>query len=110
FDIMDATSNHTLAEYKIHITIEGKAVLDEFDLPSRFPAVIQSSGDFPFLYLAGNYSGYPVRMWNAKLQGIRTFEKIFSTKKEHSTSKFYWTFYVPLISQVLTDYQAGLEE
>jgi hypothetical protein len=110
FDIMDPLSNHTVADYKIHITIEGKTMLDEFGLPSRFPAVIQSSGSSPFLYLAGNYSDYPVRIWNAKLQGIRTFEKIFYTSKEHTASKFYWTFYTPLISQVLTDYQAGLAE
>ena len=107
---MDPLSNHSVAEYKIHITIEGKAVLDEFDLPSRFPAVIQSSGNSHFLYLAGNYSYYPVRICSAKLQGIRTFEKIFYSKKEHSPSRFYWSFYVPLISQVLTDYQAGLTE
>jgi hypothetical protein len=110
FDIMEPLSNHTVADYKIHITIEGKALLDEYGLPSRFPAVIQSSGNSPFLYLAGDYSDYPVRIWNAKLQGIRTFEKIFYTNKEHSASKFYWTFYVPLISEVLTDYQAGLSE
>ncbi len=109
FDIMDARSNHTVAEYKIHITIEGKALLDEFNLPSRFPAVIQSSGSSPFIYLAGNYSSYPVRIWNAKLQGIRTFEKVFYTNKENSASRFYWTYYIPLISQVLTDYQAGLD-
>lgn len=110
FDIMDPLSNNTVADYKIHITIEGKALLDEYGLPSRFPAVIQSSGNSPFLYLAGDYSDYPVRIWNAKLQGIRTFEGIFYTDKEHSASKFYWTFYVPLMSQVLTDYQAGLAE
>ena len=110
FDIMDPISNHTVAEYKIHITIEGKAALDEFDLPSRFPAVIQSSGNNQFLYLAGNYSCYPVRICSAKLQGIRTFENLFYSNKEHSASRFYWTFYVPLISQVLTDYQAGLVE
>jgi len=110
FDIMDPLANYTVAEYKIHINIEGKALLDEFGLPSRFPAIIQSSGGSPFLYLAGNYSDYPVRLWNAKLQGIRTFERIFYSNKEQSASKFYWTFYLPLISQVLTDYQAGLEK
>jgi hypothetical protein len=110
FDILDPGSNYTLAEYKIHITIEGKALLDEFNLPSRFPAVIKSSTDNRFYYLAGNYSDYPVRIWNAKMQGIRTFEGIFYNNKEHSASKFYWTFYVPLISQVLMEYQAGLPD
>ncbi len=108
FDIMDEQSNEVIADYKLHVNIEGKAVLDEFDLPSRFPAVIESNTGSPFLYLAGDHSDYPVRMWTAKLQGIRTVEKVFYTNKEQSTSKFYWTFYVPLISQILTDYQTSL--
>ena len=108
FDIMDPLSNNVVADYKIHINISGKTVLDEFGLPSRFPAVIQSSGTSPYLYLAGNYSDYPVRIWNAKMQGIRTLSGVFYTSKEHSPSKFYWTFYVPLISQVLSDFQSGL--
>jgi len=108
FDFMDEQSNKVIAEYKLHVNIEGKAVLDKFDLPSRFPAVMESNTGSPFLYLAGDYSDYPVRMWTAKLQGIRTFEKIFYTNKENSTSKFYWTYYVPLLSQVLTNYQTSL--
>lgn len=110
FDIMDPLSNEVVAEYKIHITIEGKTVLDEFELPSRFPAIIQSTGDPHFIYLAGNYSSNPVMICTAKLQGIRTFEKIFYSEKGHSASKFYWSYYVPLLSQILTDYQAGMQE
>ena len=108
FDIMEEQSNEVIAEFKLHVNIEGKAVLDEFNLPSRFPAVLESNTGSPFLYLAGDYSDYPVRMWTAKLQGIRTFEKLFYTNKENSTSKFYWTYYVPLLSQVLTNYQTSL--
>ena len=108
FDFMDEQSNKVIAEYKLHVNIEGKAVLDKFDLSSRFPAVMESNTGSPFLYLAGDYSDYPVRMWTAKLQGIRTFENIFYTNKENSTSKFYWTYYVPLLSQVLTNYQTSL--
>ena len=108
FDIMDEQSNEVIAEFKLHVNIEGKAVLDEFNLPSRFPAVLESNTGSPFLYLAGDYSDYPVRMWTAKLQGIRTFQKVFYTNKENSTSRFYWTYYVPLLSQVLTNYQTSL--
>jgi hypothetical protein len=108
FDVMDEQSNEVIAEFKLHVNIEGKAVLDEFNLPSRFPAVLESNTGSPFLYLAGDYSDYPVRMWTAKLQGVRTFEKAFYTNKENSTSKFYWTYFVPLLSQVLTNYQTSL--
>ena len=108
FDIMEEQSHNTIAEYKIHINLEDKAVLDEYNLPSRFPAVIESSDGAPFIYLAGDFSDYPVGMWTAKLQGIRTFKNLFYNEKEHSSAKFYWTFYVPFISQVLSDYHASL--
>jgi hypothetical protein len=110
FDIMDEQSHYTIAEYKININLEGKALLDQYDLSSRFPAVIEASNGAPFYYLAGDFSDYPVGMWTAKLQGIRTFENLFYNEREHSTAKFYWTFYVPFMSQVLADYQASLEE
>jgi hypothetical protein len=108
FDLMDEHSNKVIAEYKLHVNIDGKAVLDEFNLPSRFPAVMESNTLSPFLYLAGDYSDYPVKMWTAKLQGIRTLEKFIYTNKQNNTSKFYWTYYVPLLSQVLTNYQTSL--
>lgn len=110
FTIIDAGSNNTLAEYKIHITIEGKDELDKYGLPSRFPAVVESSGAESFFYLAGDFSGFSVPIWNAKLKGIRTFENIFRSKRASSGAEFYWTYYVPFISQVLSDYQAGLAE
>ena len=110
FDVMDIKSNYVIAEYKIHINLEGKALLDEFNLQSRFPAVIEASDGSPFLYLAGDYSDYPVKIWTAKLQGIRTVSSLLYSNRDHSAAKFYWTYYVPLLSQVLTDYQAGLEE
>jgi hypothetical protein len=110
FDITDEQSNYTVAEYKININLEGKALLDQYNLSSRFPAVIEASSGAPFYYLAGDFSVYPVGMWTAKLQGIRTFENLFYNEREHSTAKFYWTYYVPFMSQVLSDYQASLEE
>ncbi len=110
FDVMDGKDNQTIAEYKIHINLEGKAVLDEYNLSSRFPAIIASGDGSPFFYLAGDYSAYPVGIWTAKLQGIRTFESLFYSEKKQSAAKFYWTYYVPFISQVLSDYQAFLEE
>ena len=110
FDVMDEKSNQTIAEYKIYINLEGKAILEEYNLDSRFPAVITSSNGAPYFYLAGDYSNYPVGMWTAKLQGIRSFENLFFSEKDHSSAKFYWTYYVPLMSQILSDYQASLGE
>ncbi len=110
FDITEEQSNNTIAEYKLNINLEGKAVLDEFNLPSRFPAVIESLDASPFIYLAGDFSNYPVGMWTARLQGIRTFTGVFGRSRKNGTAEFYWTYYVPLLSQVLSEYQASIQE
>ena len=109
FDIMEKNSNNAIAEYKLHINLEGKTLLEEYNISSRFPAVIESSGSKSFFYLAGDYSDYPVGMWTAKLRGIRSFENLFYSEREHSAAKFYWTFYVPMMSQILSDYRASFE-
>jgi len=109
FDITMNNGNTVVAEFKIHINMEGKNMLDKYNLPSRFPAVIESNGSAPYFYFGGDFSEYPVKMFTAKLKGIRTFENMFYNHKPQSPSKFYWTYYIPMVSQILNEYQEGLQ-
>lgn len=105
FEINTTDQNTVLAEFKIHINLDGKTILDQYNIPSRFPAIIKSGNGAPIYYFCGNFSQYDVRMITAKLAGIRTFEKLFYSNKPHSNSKFYWTYYLPLVSEIIDDYQ-----
>ena len=110
FDITYSDENEIVAEYKIHINIEGKSVLDQFNLPSRFPAIIESSRGTSFYYFCGDFVEYPVRMFTAKLKGVNIFEGLFYNNKPTSLSKFYWTYYQPLMIQILENYKATVSQ
>jgi len=110
FDITNTDENQVVAEYKIHINVDGKSVLDQHNLPSRFPAVIESSQGAPFYYFCGDFVEYPVKMFTAKLQGVNLIEGLFYNDKPSSQSKFYWTYYQPLINHILENYQTTVSQ
>ena len=110
FDIVsNIADNKIVADFKLHITLEGKSVLDNYNLPSRFPAIIQSGNQSSFYYFSGDFVDFPVKIYTARLRGIRTFERMFYSNKPHNRSKFYWTYYIPLLSEILSDYQETLD-
>ena len=108
FNIVENDSNLVLGEYKIHINMEGKTLLDKYGLPSRFPAILASGDGSPFYYFAGDFIDFPVSLSTARLSGIRKIGNTFHSRKQNSMADCYWTYYVPLISRILEDYQASL--
>jgi hypothetical protein len=109
FEITYPEKNNVVAEFKIHINMEGKPLLDQYNLPSRFPAVIESSSGSPFYYFTGDFTEYPVKMFSARLKGIEVFKGLFYSEKTGDPSRFYWTYYQPLIGQILENYRASLQ-
>jgi len=110
FEITYTETNNIVAEFKIHINTEGKPILDKYNLPSRFPAVIASSTGSPFYYFSGDFTEYPVKMCTAKLKGIDILKGLFYSDKPNSPSKFYWTYYQPLLKQILENYRTSLKK
>ena len=110
FEITYSETNNIVAEFKIHINMEGKPLLDQYNLPSRFPAVIESVDGSPFYYFSGDFTEYPVKMFTAKLAGINLLKGLFYSDKPSSPSKFYWTYYQPLLKEILEDYRASLKK
>ena len=105
FEINTTDQNTVLAEFKIHINLEGKTVLDQAGIPSRFPAIMKAGSGNPFYYFCGNFAEYDVTMFTAKLAGIHAFEKLFYSKKSQCCSMFYWTYYQPLVAGIIGEYQ-----
>jgi hypothetical protein len=110
FDITYSDENQIIAEYKIHINMDGKALLDQYNLPSRFPAIIEAAQGTSFYYFCGDFVKYPVKMITAKLKGVNLIEGLFYNNKTTSLSKFYWTYYQPLIDQILEQYQSTVSQ
>jgi len=105
FEINTTNQNTVLAEFKIHINLDGKTVLDQNNIPSRFPAIMKAGNGSPFYYFAGNFAQYDVRMITAKLAGIHIFDKLYYNNKPQDCSKFYWTFYIPMVSGIIDEYR-----
>jgi len=110
FDITYSDENQIVAEYKIHINMDGKTLLDQYNLPSRFPAIIEAAPGNSFYYFCGDFVEYPVKMFTAKLKGVNMIEGLFYNNKPTSRSKFYWTYYQPLINQILENSQATVSQ
>lgn len=108
FNIVENGSNQVLGEYKIHINMEGKEMLDKYGLPSRFPAIISANDGSRFFYFAGDFIDFPVALSTARLSGSRKIGIIFHRKSAGSMANCYWTYYMPLISKILEDYKASL--
>jgi len=109
FEITYTETNKVVAEFKIHINMEGKPILDQYNLPSRFPAVIESSAGFPFYYFTGDFTEFPVKMLTAKLKGVNVFKGLFYGDQPNDPTKFYWTYYQPLLGQILENYRTSLK-
>jgi len=110
FEINYTEKNKVIAEFKIHINMEGKPLLDKYNLPSRFPAVIESGTDSPFYYFTGDFTEYPVKMFTAKLAGIDLMKGLLYNSRPASPSKFYWTYYQPLLSGIMESYRLSLHK
>lgn len=110
FEISYTEKNNTIAEFKLHINMEGKPFLDRYNLPSRFPAIIESGSESPFYYFTGDFTEYPVKMFTAKLAGINLLKGLFYNNRPGNPAKFYWTYYQPLLSEILENYRQTLHK
>ncbi len=110
FEISYSEKNNTLAEFKLHINLEGKPLLDKYNLPSRFPAVIESGSEAPFYYFTGDFTEYPVKMFTARLAGINLLKGLFYNNKPANPAQFYWTYYQPMLTEILENYRLTLQK
>jgi len=109
FDIDYNTGNKVIAEYTIPVNASGQSILDQNGLPSIFPAIMTSAGNAHYYYFAGDFVNYPVRSCTAHMKGIRTVEGLLNSSSGKSQSGYYWFYYIPLVSDILSGYQASLK-
>jgi hypothetical protein len=109
FDINTSTDNEIIAECMLPVNESGQAILDQNNIPAVFPAIMTSTRDSRYYYFAGDFVNYPVRLCTARLNGIRTIEGLFNGNNSKSHSFYYWSYYLPLVTTILSDYQASLK-
>jgi hypothetical protein len=108
FEITFPTQNdqRIISWFELDLTEAGKALLKEFDIPAKFPAVIEESNNKSIIYLAGDFSYTPIPKRFVRMKGARYFELFLSDLNDATNkSAFFFGYYLPLFTNVLKDNQ-----
>lgn len=106
FDIIGASDSlDVLATYKIDVNEAGKKVLEKNLIPTHFPAVVKSkSSKYSFYYFAGDFSDIDISLSNTKFASIAAVNQAFVRIEGEGRSAFFWRFYRPLVSSIISEY------
>jgi hypothetical protein len=96
--------NDELALFHLPVTSRGDSVLSRNRLSSVFPAVLAHVGDdYQFYYFAGDFSDNPIELASSRFRGIHWFQTFFYNPRNVLDRRgFFWKFYRPLMSTILT--------
>ncbi|HRW62507.1 MAG TPA: hypothetical protein P5132_03415 [Bacteroidales bacterium] len=110
FDItFSGEQNNVLANFNINVNAQGDSVLRSYNLKPVFPAVIEHTGDYSFYYFGGDFAENEVNMAFAYLEGFHTILANLNRTNYSNTHRFYWNFYVPVITTILDEYYQNKE-
>jgi hypothetical protein len=108
----DSTVNQPVADFKIDINLKGKQILKQHQIPDQFPAILNhQNADYRFYYFSGNFCDNAVPITTSYFKGVSFFKSLIYESNNHSDKqKFFWNFYLPLMSEVTHNYYESLHE
>jgi len=110
FDITNSNEqNDILANFKINVNTQGDSILRSYNLKPVFPAVIEHTGDYNFYYFGGDFAESDLSSGTAYFEGFHNIASLVKRDNYDNTSKFFWKFYVPMMTTILEDYQKTLD-
>ncbi len=110
FEIVEPGNNKVISYFKIHVNEIGDSILTENSIPSYFPAVMESSTDHPYYYLAGNFAKNPVQMRTSYFYNYDKLSKMLDIPFLSYKRYFYWNFYQPLMTNILDRYYEKIKQ
>ena len=110
FDItFSDNKNKVLADFKIHVNESGDSILRHYNLKPVFPAIIEHTIDYNFYYFGGDFAESEINSKSAFFEGYHNCVSLFNGSDFDNNSKFFWKFYVPMLTGILNDYQKTLQ-
>ncbi len=98
-------ANHTVSSYVIDPTEEGKALLEKFQLPSSWPAVIASnSGEAPFYYFGGDFADNPITLRTTVFSRVYWLDGLLYNRAVEERGRFFWNYYRPMVTTILNEH------
>lgn len=102
FDIIQTSKkNEIKAVFKLDLNENGKKILQEYNLPETFPAIIENVDDCKFYYFSGDFSDHKPVGWLAHFNLIPGVMNKIHTGSNGTSNEFFWNFYVPLLNGII---------
>jgi hypothetical protein len=102
-------SNKVIANYQLYPNRKGDSILRAYNVPRSFPCVIEHKKPYIFYYFAGDFADNPVKNNTCYFKGIRTIDYFLFEEGLNNRGRFFYKFYIPLITKIMSDYQEKLE-
>ena len=107
FDItyVRSDSNMVMSYFNLYPTKRGDSLLKANDIPTRFPAIIKHRYDNLFYYFCADFADNPIPSRFTYFKGVRQLSFMLYNRSDLTDRMmFFWEFYVPLMENVLKDY------
>ncbi len=94
--------NHVLAWFNLEVTKAGQELLNRYNLPNRFPAIIEHDDKYRFLYFACDFSDNEMGIYSSYFRGISELKSAFYSENQVKDRKmFFWEYYRPFMGNVM---------
>jgi hypothetical protein len=111
FDItFSKEQNDVLANFKLNVNSQGDSILRNYNIKPIFPAVIEHIGDYQFYYFGGDFAESNIADKTAFFEGYHNIMSKLTKDNYKNTNKFFWKFYVPMLTNILDDYYESIEK
>ena len=102
FDIVSPEDGtEVLAHYRFYLTQDGKQKMQNYSVPEVFPAVLRASRSPFCIYFAGDFSDSSINRGPYFFYGWSQIRSILCCiGKNRSQNRFFWSFYVPMLSNI----------
>jgi len=104
FDIVQLTDtgNHALSTYELRVNERGQALLHKQGIPTHFPAVVMhKTSESEYYYFCGNFSDMKIPSNSSYFVGGQHLALMLDGGIR---SQFFYTFYQPMLSAIVTRY------
>lgn len=109
FDITNSQEqNDVIASFNLNVNAKGDSILQSYNLNSSFPAVIEHIGDYKFYYFGGDFAESRIASKTAYFEGLHNVLSSLSKENYSNSNKFFWKYYVPMVTSILDDYNKTL--
>jgi len=101
-------SNLVVSTFRIEPNEKGDSILNRFNIPSEFPAVMESTGPSPYYYFGADFSDNPINLRSSYFAGSGIFDFLFYDDEYLKRTKFFYELYRPLLRKIMRDYYKEL--